>query len=90
MSTRPIRTQQEYEAALRTLSAYFDNEPSSKHGERFAILLALVETYETQHFSVGARQKTLSDRLAASPVSPEQWSRDTEFLQDGSVGLEPS
>ena len=48
MDIRPIRTQEDYKAVLREVSAYFDNEPipGTPDGDRFEILLTLVEVYE--------------------------------------------
>ena len=89
MSVRPIHTKQDYEAALRVVCAYFDSEPDpgSEEGERFDLLLALVEAYETQHFPFEHPQ-SLAERLAASPCSSEQWGRDAEFLEGAPVGRE--
>jgi HTH-type transcriptional regulator/antitoxin HigA len=54
MEIRPIRTKDDYKAALREVSAYFDNEPTpgTPDGDRFEILLTLVEAYESKHFPV--------------------------------------
>jgi HTH-type transcriptional regulator/antitoxin HigA len=54
MEIRPIRTKADYKAALREVSAYFDNEPEPRtpEGERFEVLLTLVEAYEAKHFPV--------------------------------------
>ena len=54
MDIRPIRTKADYKAALREVSAYFDNEPEPRtpEGDRFEVLLTLVEAYETKHFPV--------------------------------------
>ena len=54
MDIRPIRTQEDYKAVLREVSAYFDNEPipGTPDGDRFEILLTLVEVYEAKHFPV--------------------------------------
>jgi HTH-type transcriptional regulator / antitoxin HigA len=54
MDIRPIRTKADYKAALREVSAYFDNEPEPRtpEGDRFEVLLTLVEAYEAQHFPV--------------------------------------
>lgn len=51
---RPIRTKADYQVALRELSACFDNEPDPRtpEGERFEVLLTLVEAYESRHFPV--------------------------------------
>lgn len=55
MNIRPIHTKKDYKAALRELSAYFDNEPEpgSEEGDRFEILATLVEAYEMKHFPIG-------------------------------------
>ncbi len=52
MDIRPIRTKADYKAALKQLSAYFDNEPVPRtaEGDRFEILLTLVEAYEAKHY----------------------------------------
>lgn len=54
MEIHPIRTEKDYNAALRDVSAYFDDEPvpGSADGDRFEILLALVEAYETKHYPI--------------------------------------
>jgi HTH-type transcriptional regulator/antitoxin HigA len=54
MNIHPIRTRKDYKAALRELSAYFDNEPEpgSADGDRFEILATLVEAYEAKHFPI--------------------------------------
>jgi HTH-type transcriptional regulator/antitoxin HigA len=56
MNIHPIRTRKDYNAALRELSAYFDNEPESgsEDGDRFEILATLVEAYEVKHFPIAA------------------------------------
>ena len=54
MNIRPIRTETDYKAALREVSAYFDNEPEpgTEDCDRFDILLILIEHYEAQQFPV--------------------------------------
>jgi len=54
MEIRPINTEDDYKAALREVSAYFDNEPEpgTEDGDRFEILLTLVESYEARHFPI--------------------------------------
>ena len=54
MDIRPIRTKADYKAALREVSAYFDHEPEPRtpEGDRFEVLLTLVEAYEAKHFPV--------------------------------------
>lgn len=52
MDIRPIHNEADYELALREVSAYFDNEPElgTEDGDRFEILLTLIEAYEAKRF----------------------------------------
>lgn len=54
MDIRPIRTRQDYEAALKAVEADWDTEfpEGSPEGERYEVLLTLVEAYEEKHFSL--------------------------------------
>ncbi len=54
MDIHPIRTEDDYRAAMREISAFFDNEPEPEtlEGDRFEILLTLAEAYEAKHFPV--------------------------------------
>ncbi len=54
MEIRPIHSEADYKAALREVSAYFDNEPEpgTPDGDRFEVLLTLVEAYEAKHFQI--------------------------------------
>ena len=54
MNIHPIRTEDDYKAALRELSVYFDSEPhpGTPDGDRFEILLTLVQVYESKHYPI--------------------------------------
>ena len=54
MEIHPIKTAEDYKAALREVSAYFDNEPTpgTPEGDRFEVLLTLVEAYEAKHYPI--------------------------------------
>ena len=54
MDIRPIRTESDYLAALKTVERYFDTEPdpASEAGEHFEVLLALIQVYEARHHPV--------------------------------------
>jgi HTH-type transcriptional regulator/antitoxin HigA len=54
MEIRPIHTEEDYKAALSEVSAYFDNEPvpGTPDGDRFEILLTLVEVFETKCYPI--------------------------------------
>lgn len=54
MNIHPIRTEEDYKAALREVSAYFDNQPipGTADGDRFEILLTLVEAHEAKRYAI--------------------------------------
>lgn len=54
MEIRPIHTEADYKAVMREVSGYFDDEPAigTPAGDRFEILLTLVEAYENKHFPI--------------------------------------
>ena len=54
MKIHPIRTKRDHKAALKQLSAYFDNEPmpGTEEGDHFEILVLLVEAYEAKHVPI--------------------------------------
>ena len=60
MNIHPIRTKTDYKRALREVSAYFDDEPEpgSAEGDRFEILLTLVEAYEAKQLPIKAPNRT--------------------------------
>ncbi|ATP50898.1 transcriptional regulator [Pseudomonas putida] len=54
MKIRPIRTDDEYRAALKEVSPLFDNEPEpgTADGDAFEVMITLIEAYEAKHFPV--------------------------------------
>ena len=54
MDTQPIRTEADYDAALKEIELYFDREPElgSPESDRFDVLAALVAAYEREHWPI--------------------------------------
>lgn len=54
MDIHPIRTEADYQAALKEISGLIDLDPAldSPEGERLDILATLVEAYERKHFPI--------------------------------------
>lgn len=52
MNIHPIHTEEEYRAALREVSAFFDNEPEpgAPEGDYFDVMITLIEVYEAKKF----------------------------------------
>lgn len=52
MNLRPIRTEDDYDAALAEIERLFDAVPDTPDGDRLDILTLLVETYEERHHPI--------------------------------------
>lgn len=54
MDIRPIHTDADYQAALREVAPYFETEPEtgSPDGDRFEVMLTLIEAYEAKRFPI--------------------------------------
>jgi HTH-type transcriptional regulator/antitoxin HigA len=54
MEITPIRTEKDYRAALRVVSALVDQDPSpdTPEGERLDVLSTLIEAYERKHHPI--------------------------------------
>ena len=52
MNIRPIHTEEDYRAALKDVSALFENEPEpgTPEGDYFDIMITLIEAYEAKQF----------------------------------------
>ncbi|MDP1901542.1 MAG: transcriptional regulator [Rubrivivax sp.] len=53
-TVRPIRTEADYEVALKLVEPYFesDPEPDSDAGAHFEALITLIEAYEAKHYPI--------------------------------------
>lgn len=54
MNIRPIRTNEDYQAALKEISPLFDQEPEpgTSEGDAFEVMITLIEAYEAKNFPV--------------------------------------
>ena len=54
MNIRPIHTDQDYRAALKNVSPFFDDEPTpgTPEGDYFDVMVTLIEAYEAKHFPI--------------------------------------
>lgn len=53
---RPIRTESDYDWALAQAARYFEKQPGrgTPAGDRFEVLLSLINAYETKHWAIDA------------------------------------
>jgi len=54
MDIKPIKTEKDYDAALKEIEKLFDAEPGTEEGDRLEILSTLVEAYEDEHYDIPA------------------------------------
>lgn len=75
MDLHPLRTEEDYRAAMRVISAYFENEPDpgTPEGDQFDILLTLAEAYEAKHFPVDLPDpvEAIKFRMEQSGLTPK-------------------
>ena len=75
MEIRPIHTEEDYQAVMREVAAFFDNEPESgsPEGDRFEVLLTLVEAYESKHFPIDLPDpiEAIKFRMEQSGLTPK-------------------
>ena len=51
---KPIRTDEDLDAALARIEEIFDAQPDTPEGDELGVLLDLVEHYEDKHYPIGA------------------------------------
>ena len=54
MDIKPIRTEADYERALKEIEKLFEAEPDTPEGDRLEVLSTLVEAYEEEHYHIPA------------------------------------
>lgn len=54
MNIKPIRNEQDYQAALLAVEPMFDNEPAlnTPEGDYFEVMCLLIEEYEKKHYPI--------------------------------------
>ena len=54
VEVKPIRTEQDYEAALAEIEVLMTSKPGTPEGDRLDVLTTLVQAYETEHHAIEA------------------------------------
>lgn len=53
MNIKPIKTEKDYQAALKQIDKLWDAKPNTPRGDKLEILATLVEAYEQKHYPIG-------------------------------------
>ena len=67
MNIKPIKTEQDYQEALKRLEVIFDSASNTKEGDEMEILVVLIDNYENIHTPIG-----LPDPIEAIKFRMEQ------------------
>lgn len=67
MNIKPIKTDANYQAALKEIESLMMAEPDSPEGEKLDVLVTLIEAYEAKHFPMD-----LPDPVAAIKFEMER------------------
>lgn len=51
---KPIKTEEEYEAALQLMDKIFDAKPNTKEGDTLELLALVIGDYENKHYKIEA------------------------------------
>ena len=54
MQIKPIKTEKDYNNALKEIERLFDSEPGTPNGDHLEVLSTLVEAYEDEHYPIPA------------------------------------
>jgi HTH-type transcriptional regulator/antitoxin HigA len=52
MNIKPLRSEEDYKAALARLEQIFDASPDSPEGEEAELLILLIDNYENEHYQI--------------------------------------
>jgi len=75
MEIKPIRTEHDYERALREVERLMDAKPGTAEDDRLDVLATLVDAYESKHFPIDP-----PDPIEAIRFRLEQQGLDTRAL----------
>lgn len=54
MNIKPIKTEEDYEIALKRAEELMDSLPDTQEGDEFEVLVTLIENYEAKHYKIEA------------------------------------
>lgn len=76
MDIRPIKTEQDYDAALAEIEQLWGSEVDTPEGDKLDVLITLVEAYEEQHHTIAP-----PDPIEAILFRMEQGGLDRKALE---------
>ncbi len=77
MDIKPIKTEQDYQAAMARLETIFDAKPGTPEGDELEVLGVLIDNYERTHFPID-----LPDPIEAIKFRMEQMDYSNKDLAE--------
>jgi hypothetical protein len=65
VSVSPVRTEEDYAAALKRIDAIFEAKPGTAEFDELDALITLVKAYENEHYPILSSEE--EDRASSSP-----------------------
>ena len=72
MKNKIIRSEAEYDQALKRLEKIFDSTPTSKEGEEAELLALLIEDYEERKYPINAPDPIVAIRIRMEEMELKQ------------------
>ncbi|WP_262250255.1 helix-turn-helix domain-containing protein [Parapedobacter soli] len=77
MEIKPIKTEKDYQAAMKRLETIFDAKPGTSEGDELEVLGVLIDNYERTHFPID-----LPDPIEAIKFRMEQMDYSNKDLAE--------
>lgn len=58
MEIKPIKTESDYQSALKEIEVLIDAHPETPEGDRLDVMTTLVEAFEAKHYPIEALEKS--------------------------------
>ena len=71
VTVSPVRSEEDYEAALTRIDELMDAEPNTLEGDELDILVTLVERYEENHYPIGPPDPIVAIEFRKDQAGPD-------------------
>ena len=85
MDIQPVKSEKDYEKAIKRLENIFDASPKSKDGDEAEILSLLIENYENQYYPIEAPDPIEAIKIRMEEMNIKQ--NDLVGVFDGKCGV---
>jgi HTH-type transcriptional regulator/antitoxin HigA len=95
MNIKPLKTEADYQAALKTVADLFEAPEGSPEGDDLEVLTTLIEAYEEQHYPIPLPNHPLAaiqyylDRDGLAPQELEPWLGNGQEVNEVLKGKRP-